>query len=141
MQSASFENNLDITGHHHPDLVEVKKEDAAAWGDDHFGLEYDGEVAAESSLNQACVSTYDPIDVSPDVKPDISTTFDDSQLHSSFEELESLSLPVHIFQSVLSSALCGTCYQRSVMVKCEKGEKYKHGFYLYCGSCGNVLFF
>ncbi|KAK3928527.1 NAD(P)H-hydrate epimerase [Frankliniella fusca] len=115
MQSASFGNDLDVTGHQ-PVMVEVKKENVTAWGDDHFGLEYDSAIT-ETSINQACASAYVPIDVSPDVKPDISTTFDDSQLHSSFEELESFSLPVQIFQSVLSSALCGACYQRSVVVK------------------------
>lgn len=56
------------------------------------------------------------------------------------EEVESLSLPVPILQSMFDSALCGSCSKHAVKVKYEVSEMCPHNFIVYCGACGEILF-
>lgn len=115
-------------------LVKVKKEEPD-WPD--FTVEQDMTTA--NALN---VPGYVPVtnDLSQeDIKPILPCA---PQLHQPYQEVKSFTLPVDIFQSMLSSVLCGRCNRRDVRVRREEmgSGKYSHGFVIFCGVCGDVLF-
>jgi len=124
----SFLDMEDIAG-----LVEVKKENPADWLEQEFGMDQENNLPVSLSVAVPNISTFSPVDCS---KMDGKVV----NQPSLGDEVDSFSLPVNMFQSMLNCVLCGVCSQRQVKIKCKEGVKYPHKFIIFCGACNATLY-